>query len=149
MTIEQIVRHTLSAIDAHDLNKAAAYTADDLAVTDPTLNLPRPLDKNAFFAQMSAILQAFPDWKYNIIEVTTRNDQVTVTVEAVATNTNPLQLPGLPPIPATGKRVTVPDQFIFTVMDDIITAITINSPPNGGAAEMLRQLGITLPPRNG
>lgn len=96
---------------------------------------------------MKTILDAFPDWKYNIQSITSQNNQVTVTVEAVATHTRPLQLAGMP-IPATGKHVNVPDQFIFTVQDDRITAITINSPVNGGATEMLRQLGITLPPRN-
>lgn len=146
MSFEQIVRETLSAIGAHDLSKAAAYTTDDLTVNDPALNLPHPLDKRAFFAQMNAILQAFPDWKYNVRAITAQNDQVIATVEAIATHTNPLQLLGMPSIPATGRRVCVPDQFIFTMKDDRIAAITVNSPANGGAAEMWRQLGITLPP---
>lgn len=51
MNQEQIVRETLAAIEAHDLNKAASYAADNLTVNDPSLNLPRPLDKNAFFAK--------------------------------------------------------------------------------------------------
>jgi predicted ester cyclase len=148
MTLEQIVRETLSAIEAHNLSNAGAYTADNLTVNDPTLKLSHPLDKRAFFSQMDAILQAFPDWKYNVRAMTTQNDQVIATVEATATHTNPLQLPGMPSIPATGKRISVPDQFIFTLKDNRITAITIDSPANGGAAEMLRQLGITLPPRS-
>ncbi|MEP7285528.1 MAG: nuclear transport factor 2 family protein [Chloroflexota bacterium] len=145
MSSEQIVRETLAAIEAHDLNKAAGYAADNLIVRDRTL--PNTLDKNTFFTQMGAILQAFPDWKYEIGELVSQNNQVTVTVRALATHSNPLQLPGLPPIAATGNHVNVPDKFIFTVTDDKISALVIDSPPHGGAAEMLRQLGITLPSR--
>jgi predicted ester cyclase len=141
MSPEQIVRQTLAALEAHDLTKAAAYASDDLAVSDPKLNLPHPLNKQAFFAQMEGILQAFPDWEYTLHAITTQNDQVTATVDAVATHTRPLKM-GAATIPPTGKRVVVPDEFIFTVKDNLITAITIHSPANGGAAEMLRQLGI-------
>lgn len=137
MTSEQIVRQTLAALDAHDVIQAAAYASE--AVTDPKLNLRHSLNKQVFFAQMEGILQAFPDWKYALHAITTQNNQVTV--DAIATHTRPLKV-GSATVPPTGKRVVVPDEFIFTVKDGLVTAITIHSPTNGGAAEMLRQLGI-------
>jgi predicted ester cyclase len=140
----QIVSEVLNAIDAHDLRKASARTAEDLVVTDPTL--AGSLDKAAFFAQMDAILTAFPDWKYDLESLDAEGKRVTVSVVALATNTAPLKLPGMPVVPATGKHVSIPDRFVFTVENDHVTELKIDSPPNGGAAAMLSQLGITAPP---
>lgn len=143
MSQEQVVRNTLDAINAHDLDKALTFTAGDLTVTDPTL--PQAMPRAAFFAQMAAILQAFPDWQYTIQSVTASGDLVTASVEVNATQTGPFQLPGMPALPPSGKRVTVLDRFVFTVHGDRIAAILVDSPRGGGAAEMLRQLGIGLP----
>ena len=145
MNPEQIVRETLAAIEARDFDGFARFAADDFTIHDPTL--PRDLNRAAFVAQMTAILGAFPDWKYVIQSITTQDNQVTAVLCAVATHSAPLQLPGMPPIPATNKAVNVPDRFIFTIKDGKISRLTVDSPPNGGAAEMLRQLGITLPSR--
>lgn len=139
----QIVTEVLNAIDAHDLRKASARTAENVVVIDPTL--PRALDKATFFSQMDAILKAFPDWKYDLESLDADGKRVTVSVTALATNTAPLRLPGMPTIPATGKRVSVPDRFVFTVENDRVTELKIDSPSNGGAAAMLAQLGVQMP----
>lgn len=139
----QIVSEVLNAIDAHDLRKAAARTADDCVVVDPSLS--HTVNKAAFFAQMDAILKAFPDWKYDLESLDANGKRVTVTVTAIATHTAPLKLAGMPAVPATGKRVSVPDRFVFTVENDQVTELKIDSPPNGGTAAMLAQLGIKAP----
>jgi len=142
--IEQIVRETLATISVHDLDKAAAYFSDDLAVTDPVLKLSTPMDKARYIAQLNALFDAFPDWSYNVRATITQGDKVQVIVETSGTHSNPLQLPGLDPIPATAKSFAIVDQFVFTVTDNLVTAILIDSPPDGGMAEMHRQLGLTL-----
>jgi hypothetical protein len=53
--------------------------------------------------------------------------------------------PGAPDILPTGKKFAIADTFVFTVMGDQITAVYVDSPPNGGLAGMLQQLGIQLP----
>lgn len=139
----QIVAEVLNAIDAHDLRKASARTADDCVIVDPSLS--RTFNKAAFFDQMDAILKAFPDWKYDLESLDANGKRVTVNVTALATNTAPLKLPGMPVVAATGKHVSVPDRFVFTVENDQVTELRIDSPPNGGAAAMLSQLGVKTP----
>jgi predicted ester cyclase len=142
--IEQLVRETLAIISGHDLDKAAACFSDDLAVIDPVLKLSTPMDKARFLAQLNAFFQAFPDWSYDVRATITQGDKVQVIVETSGTHSNPLHLPGLDPIPATAKRFVITDQFVFTVTDNLVSAIVIESPPDGGLAEMHRQLGLTL-----
>ena len=109
MNSEQIVRATIAAIEAHDLTEADRYIADDLQVSDPTL--PRALSKAEFLGQMTILLQAFGDWKYDIQTLTADGDQIAVVLKLRATQTAPLALPGLPPLPANGKTVEVPDNL--------------------------------------
>ena len=139
MTPEEIVGATIAAIQVHDIKAAAAYTADSLTVNDP--NLPHAVGKQAFFAQMTTMLQAFPDWRYDIHNIATQGDRVSVELTALATHTAPLQLAGAT-LPPTGRRVQVPDLFIFTVKNDLIVSLDVDSPPHGGAPEMMRQLGL-------
>ncbi len=140
----QIVCEVLNAIDAHDLNKAAKRIAEGCVVRDT--RLPRTLDKATFLEQMRAILAAFPDWKYDLDALDAEGETVTVNVIALATHSAPLRLPGQPAFPATNKHIRVPDHFIFTVRNELVTALKIDSPPDGGAAAMLSQLGMTLTP---
>ena len=138
----QIVCEVLNAIDAHDLDKAAHRVAESCIIHDTTM--PQALGKAAFFGQMRAILGAFPDWKYDLDSIEAEGSRVTVRVTALATHSAPLQLPGMPLISATRKRVSVPDRFVFTVENNQVTDLCVDSPANGGAAEMLSQLGVSL-----
>lgn len=138
----QIVCEVLNAIDAHDLDRAARRVAETCVVRDTSM--PQAFNKAAFLAQMRSILAAFPDWKYDLESIEAEGKQVTVSVTALATNSAPLQLAGRPAIAATGKRVSVPDKFVFTVSDDQVDSLTIDSPRNGGAAAMLAQLGTPV-----
>ncbi len=142
----QIVCEVLNAIDAHDLDRAAKRIAETCVVRDTAM--PQSFGKAAFIEQMRAILAAFPDWKYDLESLDADGEKVTVCVVALATNSAPLRLAGRPPIPATGKRVRVPDRFVFVVEHEQITGLNIDSPKDGGAAAMLAQLGVQLPTPN-
>jgi predicted ester cyclase len=141
MNTEELVRAAIGAIEQHDMARLSSYMSDDAGVLDAKLsNLALP--KAAFLAQIDAILQAFPDWKYNILALSTKDDQVAVDVRLTATHNKTLNLPGMPPVPATGRQVSVPDRFVFTIRDSKISMLTIDSPEGGGAAEMMRQIGL-------
>jgi len=139
-----IVCDVLNAIDAHDLDKASQRIAESCVVRDATTS--QTLGKAAFLTQMRSILAAFPDWKYDLQSLEADGARVTVQVVALATHSAPLQLAGKRPIPATGKHVSVPDKFVFMVVNDQINSLTIESPKEGGAAAMLAQLGIAFSP---
>ena len=139
-----IVCEVLNAIDAHDLDQAARRVSEACRIRDTSM--PQTLGKAAFIDQMRSILAAFPDWKYDLQSIEADGNQVTVQVVVRATNSAPLELPGMPRLPATGIAVTVPDKFVFTVTADQVDSLIIDLPTNGGAAAMLSQLGIVLPP---
>jgi hypothetical protein len=105
------------ALDARDFNKAASYLADDFVFAGP---VPQPIGKQAFIA-----------------------------VQITGTHTRGLVLPmpGIPPIPATGKSVSLPEEHItFTFKGDKITSLTSDNVPGGGVAGVLAQIGVQLPP---
>lgn len=99
------------------------------------------MGKEFFFAQMAVMLAAFPDWHYEVHAITAQGERVIVELTAIATHTAPLQMGGMT-LPPTGKRVSVPDRFIFTVQNEHIVELQVDSPPDGGAPAMMRQLGL-------
>lgn len=135
----QIVVEVLNSIEAHNLDKAAHRFADTAVVEDTST--AQRLGKNDFIEQMRSIFAAFPDWHYDLDSIEAEGDEVKVQVTALATQTAPLKLANQT-IPATGKHVSVPDQFVFTVIDNEIRSLKIESPKDGGAAAMLSQLGV-------
>lgn len=54
-------------------------------------------------------------------------------------------MPGMPSLPPTGKKVSVPDKFIVTVQGDKVSHLQVDSPADGGIPAMLGQLGVKMP----
>ncbi len=55
-------------------------------------------------------------------------------------------LPGMPPVPATGKKVVLPEEkHEYTLKDGKLVRLVVESPPDGGVPGMLAQIGVTLP----
>ena len=57
---------------------------------------------------MQAVVTAMPDWAFNITDIQEDGDKVTLKSHITGTHTGLLELPGMPPIPATGKKVALP-----------------------------------------
>jgi ketosteroid isomerase-like protein len=91
------------ALDARDFNKAASYLADDFVFAGP---VPQPIGKQAFIAVQSAFENAFQGWSFNSHDEVEQGEKVVAAVQITGTHTRDLVLPmpGMPPIPATGKR---------------------------------------------
>ena len=63
-----------------------------------------------------------------------------------ATHTGVLSLPGMPPIPATGKKVALPEEVqTYTVKNGKLVALSTDGRPDAGIPGMLAQLGFPLP----
>jgi hypothetical protein len=76
----------------------------------------------------------------------THGDQTTVTIQVTGTQNGPINPPGMPPIPASGKRISVSDRFICTIgPDNKLHQMDFDSPPGGGFAGAMQQLGIKMP----
>lgn len=134
------------ALEARDFNKAGSYLTDDFVFAGP---VPQPIGKQEFIAVQSAFEDAFPDWAFNSHDEVEQGDLVTAAVQITGTHSRDLVLPmpGMPPIPATGKRVSLPEEHLtFTFKGDKIASLTSDNTPGGGVPGILAQIGVPLPP---
>lgn len=146
MSKVETVKTFSEALEARDFDKAAAYLTDDFVFAGP---VPQPIGKREFIAVQSAFENAFPDWSFNSHDEVEQDDQVTAAVQITGTHTRDLVLPmpGMPSIPATGKRVSLPEEHLtFTFKGDKIASLTSDNTPGGGVPGVLAQLGVPLPP---
>ncbi|MCC7447199.1 MAG: nuclear transport factor 2 family protein [Anaerolineae bacterium] len=147
MNAEQVVRNFLSAFETGGVPAAVPYLDDpfSMVIIFPPVNGNR----DAMLGQGALIKEALPDFKWGVQNVTTHGNQVTVIMKWTGTHTGTFRLsammPGAPDIPATGKKVTAADKFTFTVHDDKLSGVVIDSPADGGLSAMLRQLGVQIP----
>jgi predicted ester cyclase len=149
MTPEQVVRDFLTTFETKGGAAATPYLTDTAVVS--AVNPPIQGGRDLFIRLGSLLQEALPDYKWGVQQMTTHGEDVTVTARWTGTQTGTFKLsafmPGAPDVPATGKKVSVPDKFVFTVTGDKISGLYIDSGPNGGLPEMLKQLGIQLPPQ--
>ena len=145
MSVMDIVKEGLAATEAGDFKKLDSLIADDFTMSGP---VPMPVGKREFMGLQMALLKAMPDWKFNATDVRENGDQVTMMLGISGTQTGELQLPmpGMPPIPASGKKVSLPaEPTTFTVRNGKLTKLEVESTPAGGVAGILSQLGVSMP----
>ena len=132
-----------SALESHDFEKAASYLSDDFTLSGPT---PQPVGKNEFIAIQSAFMRAIPDWSFNNHDVQEQGEKVTGAVQITGTHTQELVVPGMPPIPATGKKISLPEEHLeFTFKGNKIASLASDNVPGGGIPGVLQQLGVQMP----
>jgi predicted ester cyclase len=138
------VLHTyMAGLQAHDVDTIARTVADDLAFVTST----RTLDKDQFLQMLRALYAGFPDWHYDHDEPEWREDGIAVRWRQGGTHTSTFALPGLAPIAATGKRVTIPEHYFFyRVRGERIVEIRPEPVPGGAPRGILEQIGVELPP---
>lgn len=143
MTIEQVARDLVSNMNNAEKLKAMV-TADAMASGGV---LPQPVPMMEAMKVISGLTTAFPDLKFDIQQVTVNGNQATVKAQWGGTNTGPLTLPmpGIPTIPATGKKVSVKDTYIVTVQGDKVSHMQVESPTDGGIPGAIVQMGIKIP----
>src|SRR5580698_4389193 len=71
------------------------------------------VDKERFLSFFHTLYAAFPDWQYDHDEPELRGDVIAVKWRQGGTHTGTLALPGIDAVPASGKKVTIPEQFFF------------------------------------
>ncbi|MFN8418374.1 MAG: ester cyclase [Anaerolineae bacterium] len=146
MSAEQIVRDFLSDYETYGVDEVDPYMADNLIFRQP--GLPDG-GKEDFKGVGRVIKMALPDWKWNVQSIATNGNQVTVLMHWTGTHTGTFLLSrmiaGMPDMPASGKKVSAPDKFVFGITGDKISLVEIHEVANGGLPAMLAQLGIALP----
>jgi predicted ester cyclase len=145
MSTEQIAREFVSYMANTNKNsdKVKSLVTPDATASGGALPHPMPLTEAMQVA--NALTTAFPDLKFDVQNVTVNGNQATVKVLWGGTNTGPLNLPGMPAVPPTGKKVSVKDAYVVTVQGDKVSHFEITSPADGGIPAALAQIGVKAP----
>ena len=143
MSVEQVARDFISNMASAEKVKAM-LTADAMASGGV---LPKPMPAMEAFGMIGGLNAGFPDLKFEVQQVTVNGNQATVKAKVSGTNTGTLSLPmpGMPPIPPTGKKVSVSDEYVVTVQGDKVSHMQVQSPADGGIPAMLAQMGVKMP----
>jgi predicted ester cyclase len=130
-------------ISGGDLQKAGEYMADDFVFAGAT---PQPLGKDAVLGFWAGVRQAFPDFDHNVEDLVERDGKLYGTVAVSGTHLGDLNVPGLPTIPPTGKKVQLPRERIeLSYRGDLFTEWLVEEVPNGGIKGILSQIGVAVP----
>ena len=142
MGVEQVARDVVSNMTNLEKLKTM-LTADAMASGGV---LPQPIPAMEALKVTGGLTTAFPDLKFDVQQVTVNGNQATVKVQWSGTHTGPLSLPipGMQPVPPTGKKVSVKDTYFITVQGDKVSHFTVDSPADGGIPAALAQMGVKM-----
>ena len=137
-----LARKALKAFSAGDVATTSELLTDDFQFLGVT---PHPLTKQDYLGFMHAINAAFPDFAFNETSSSESGDTVTMKHHITGTHTGPLNAPGLPSIPATGKKISLPEEAsVFTFKGGKVAKYLGEPAPGGGLPGILKQLGVQM-----
>ena len=142
--IPQALLTYVDGLRTHDIQKIAGTAAEDLKFISAT----RILDKQQALKMLTALYTGFPDWNYAHDGIEDRGQgNYAIKWRQGGTHTAEWAMPGMDPIPPTGRKVTIPEHyFYYRVSGDKLTII-FPEPIRGGAPRgILEQIGVSLPP---
>lgn len=138
-----LARKALQASEAGDLGTLGGMVTDDFQFLGVT---PMPLGKQEFIGFIQSMTTAFPDFKFNETSASESGDTATIKHKISGTHTGTFNVPGMPAIPATGKKFVLPEETsVFTFAGGKATKYTAHPAPDGGLPGMLKQLGVEMP----
>src|SRR6266496_1483822 len=128
----------IAARNAYDVERAVAIFPDDVVWQD--VGNPQAYSgKDAIRQYLQGWFSAFPDIRITVKNRVITEEQVAAKIEFAGTNHGPLQLaPGVPAIPATGKKVSGKGTYFVRFKDG--NPVEVHSYPD--AAGMMMQLGL-------
>ncbi len=143
MSNTDIVKAGLKAWESNDEQTITALVADDFKLSGP---VPQPVGKQEFIGLMHVFYAAMPDFAFNISSYEENGDTVIAKSHITGTHTGVLALPGLPPIPPTGKKVRLPEEVqTYTLKDGKLHVLTTDARPDAGIPGLLAQIGVEIP----
>jgi predicted ester cyclase len=141
--IPPVIWTYIEGLKRHDVNGIAETVSDDLEF----VTLAAKLTKDHFLQMLHALYAAFPDWHYRHDPPTWQDGRIAVKWLQSGTHTGLIEIPGIAPIPPTGRIVRIPEQhFFYKVTADRIVEIRPEPVPGGAPGGILQQIGVTSPP---
>jgi hypothetical protein len=145
MDVTPVITKYLDAFARRDVGGLAACTTDDLRFILPI----GELRKAEFLRFMEGLFTGFPDWSFEHGRLRCGWDHATIELRMHGTHTGVLSLPlpGLAPIPPTGRQVVLPPQDIqYTLAGGRVARIEPARVPGAGVPGILEQIGVEPPP---
>ena len=136
-----VLRTYIEGLKTHDVDKISSTVADDMALVTPS----QTLNKQQFLSLLRAIYAAFPDWHYEHGAPELRQGLIAVTFRQGGSHTGTFALPGWHPVPATGKRVSIPEHYFFyKLQGEKIVQIRPEPVLGGAPLGILEQIGVRI-----
>jgi hypothetical protein len=140
MTPTEVIKEMVASGEAGDMNRLDEVLDDALEFTGAA---PQPLGKSDFLDFSRAMTRAIPNVKFNLkIYSDQDGDWVRGETRITGVHKGALELPFLPKIAATKKRIKLPvERFVALVRDDKIVSFSSESSAGSGLIGILRQIG--------
>jgi predicted ester cyclase len=135
------VKRVVACLEAKDVAQAATHIHDDFQFSGFGSD---PLNRDQFVSLMKALFTAIPDWSYHPRELREDGDAVRFKIQVTGTHTGMLVGldPGMAPIAATGKTISLPaDQVECTLRDGKVATMKVETGEGGGIKGILGQIG--------
>jgi hypothetical protein len=145
MNAQQITQQVLKAIEDQDWARAQSMLADDFTFSGA---VPQPINRAAWLGVHRALANAMPDLRFNYSATGGDDGTAEGTVSVSGTNTGELALPlpGVPKVPATGKKIANPKERVWVkARGDKLINYQVEQVPDGGVPGILKQMGVSLP----
>ena len=145
MNAQELTQQVVNRIDAQDFDGALALLTDDFTFSGA---VPQPISGKEWIGVHRALAAAMPDFRVNYVAAGGQNGAAEGTVSLTGTHTGELVLPipGIPRVPATGKKLVWPKEPVrVTARGGKLSNYRVESVPNGGISGMLKQMGVALP----
>ena len=132
-----VLRTYIDGLKSHDVQKVGSAVSEDLAFILPD----RTLNKTQFLAMLQALYAAFPDWHYDNSEPEIRQGEIAIKWRQAGRHTGTLAVSGLDAVPATGRSITIDEQFFFyRIRDNQIVEIRPDPVPGGAPQAIFDQI---------
>jgi hypothetical protein len=137
--VPPVLQRYINGLKTHDVQLVASAVSDDLAFVTPS----RTLNKPQFLDMLRALYEAFADWHYDHLPPEVSEEAIAIKWRQCGTHSGIFAMPGLDPIDATGRTVTIPEQYFFyKIRDDQIIEIRPDPVPGGAPQGILVQIGV-------
>src|SRR5262249_1091530 len=111
MNPQELVHEVYTSLEKKQFDHALSLLSDDFVFSGAT---PVPLNKHQWVGVIQGMTAAMPDWSFGYMLVKANGGDVEGTVEITGTQSGELALPipGIPRVPATGKKVCLPKERV-------------------------------------
>ncbi len=144
MNIPAALETYMQGLRTHDIAMIGESFAKDIRFVTPV----RTMERDDILSFLSALYHAFPDWSYdNDPPFLHAENTYGVTWRQGGTHLGRIEFTGFPGVDATRRRVIIPEQQFYYIVDESgLHEIRPDPSPGGAPRGIFEQIGVELPP---